>query len=88
MAGMSDPLNFTKAEDYFNEAKSWTGPKEIVEIIEQAPSNIEESGYWRGITLKFDDGTFCVVQFVRPSVWRVRYDPSVTKADDYGDENR
>jgi hypothetical protein len=35
-----------------------------------------------------DDGTLCVVQYVRPTLWRVRYDPTVNDLHGYDDANR
>lgn len=87
MAGWNDPLNFTIAEDYFNEAKHWGGPKSVNEVLGAPPENIINKDYWRGVTLKFDDNTLAVIQFIRPTLWRVRYDPSVKSLNDYGDQN-
>jgi hypothetical protein len=90
MSGKNDPLNFLRAEDYFEAAKEWGGPKKVTSISLDPPS--KGSPYrvnnYHGVTLTFDDNTLCVVQFIRPTVFRVRYDPSITVADDYGDENR
>ena len=95
MAGRNDPLNFCRAEDYFDAVKAWGGPKEVVSTSPASPaprdptvsSQFRETHY-HGLTLRFDDGTLCVVQFIRPTVFRLRYDPSVRDPNDYGDENR
>lgn len=87
MAGWNDPLNFTIAEDYFNEAKYWDGPISIKEVLEAPPENIANKDYWRGVTLKFNDDTLAVIQFIRPTLWRVRYDPLVKSPNEYGDQN-
>jgi alpha-glucosidase (family GH31 glycosyl hydrolase) len=84
---MDDPLSFCTAEEYFGEASAWNGPLEIVSISQDPPLDTKEKDYWRGVNLKFDDGTLCVVQYVRPTLWRVRYDPTVTDANAYRDEN-
>nr|CAB52201.1 alpha-1,4-glucan lyase [Morchella vulgaris] len=87
MAGLSDPLNFCKAEDYYAAAKGWSGPQKIIRYDQTPPQGTKDPKSWHAVNLPFDDGTMCVVQFVRPCVWRVRYDPSVKTSDEYGDEN-
>jgi hypothetical protein len=87
MAGIGDPIKFVKAEDYFTAMNedSWKGPTEIVAID---PDNPKAADYYHGVTLTFDDNTLCVIQFIRPTVFRVRYDPAVQNRDEYGDENK
>ncbi|KAF8539040.1 alpha-1,4-glucan lyase [Trichophaea hybrida] len=94
MAGRDDPLNYCRAEDYFNAARTWGGPTKVVHVSETPPIprnpqifSPHRETHYHGVTLTFDDGTFCVVQFIRPSLFRVRYDPSVKDPNEYGDEN-
>lgn len=84
---MNDPLSFCKAEDYFGEATAWGGPSGVASVSQTPPQDVKEKDYWRAVNLTFDDGTICVVQYVRPTLWRVRYDPTVTDASQYGDVN-
>jgi hypothetical protein len=95
MAGIGDPIKFVKAEDYFTAMNedSWKGPTKIVAITAEPPKpldpdNPEAADYYHGVTLTFDDNTLCVIQFIRPTVFRVRYDPAVQNRDEYGDENK
>lgn len=85
---MSNPLNFCKAEEFFQGLPDWKGPTQIASISEAPPADIESKENWHGVTLTFDDATMCVVQFIRPTVWRVRYDPAVKDANEYSDLNR
>lgn len=85
---MNDPLNFCTAEDYFKEAPGWGGPTRINSILETPPADIKVKSSWHGVTLKFNDNTLCVVQYIRPTLWRVRYDPVVKDANEYSDVNR
>lgn len=95
MSGISDPLNYCRAEDYFDAAKAWGGPKRVVSVSRDPPKPRDPKAcspyretHYHGLTLTFDDDTLCVVQFIRPTVFRVRYDPSVRDPSEYGDENR
>jgi len=85
MSGLSDPLNFLTAETYFGAGAYWTGPTKIVGVNKTPPTTAEAPTHWRAVNIDFDDGTRGVVQFVRPTVFRVRYDPGVTNANDYED---
>lgn len=85
---MNDPINFCTAEQYFSQLPSWKGPKEVTSISDTPPADIKVPASWHGVTLTFDDNTLCVVQFVRPTLWRVRYDTSVTDQNGYSDLNR
>ncbi|KAI5820272.1 alpha-1,4-glucan lyase [Pyronema omphalodes] len=94
MSGISDPLNYCRAEDYFDTAKAWGGPKRVVSVSRDPPKPRDPTAcspyretHYHGLTLTFDDVTLCVVQFIRPTVFRVRYDPSVRDPSEYGDEN-
>jgi len=85
MAGVQDPLNYLKAEQYFEQGKSWTGPSKVVSTSRTPPTSATSPEHWRGVNLTLDDGTIAVVQFIRPTLFRVRYDPSVRNANDYED---
>lgn len=90
VAEMGDPLRFCKAEEFFEASRSsgWKNPTTIVSASKYTPKDIQEKEHWHGVVLTFDDNTLCVVQFIRPTLWRLRYDPSVTDVNDYGDVNR
>lgn len=85
MAGRSDPLNFVKAEEYFQASTGWGGPTKVVSINRTPPTTAASPDHWRAVNITFDDGTIAVIQYLRPTVFRVRYDPGVTNANDYED---
>lgn len=85
---MNDPINFCTAEEYFQGIPNWTGPKQVNSISDTPPADTRVKDCWHGLNLSFDDDTLCVVQFIRPTLWRVRYDPAVKDKDGYSDLNR
>lgn len=87
MSGLGDPLNFVTAEACFKEMKTWPGPVSIKSVIMENPANIEEPNYGHRVTVTSNNDTLCIVQFIRPTVSRIRYDPAVKSKDEYGDEN-
>lgn len=87
MSGVDDPINFITAEDFYSGAAKWNTPKTITKVHDRAPANIKFKEYWHGVTLEFNDNTLCVVQFIRPTLWRIRYDPAVILLDEYTDNN-
>ncbi|RPA94936.1 hypothetical protein L873DRAFT_1699735 [Choiromyces venosus 120613-1] len=84
---MDDPINFITAEEYYQQAHGWGGPTQITSLSEAVPSSAAQPEYWHGVTLTLDDNTLCVVQFVRPTLFRVRYDPAVRNLEEYDDAN-
>ncbi|KAA8895125.1 alpha-1,4-glucan lyase [Sphaerosporella brunnea] len=95
MAGLGDPIKFVKAEDFFNAMNigdGWKSPTKVVSITVDPPTDLDPSNpsaadYYHGVTVTFDDGTLAAIQFIRPTVFRVRYDPAVKSRDEYGDAN-
>ncbi|KAF8467697.1 glycosyl hydrolases family 31-domain-containing protein [Kalaharituber pfeilii] len=88
MAGLGDPLNFIKAEDFFDQASKWNDrqPEEIISVNQAVPPSAKVPDCWRAVNIEFNDGTWAVVQFIRPKLFRVRYDPTVdTNPDQYTD---
>lgn len=85
---MSNPLNFCTAEEYFKETPKWGGPTQVTSISETPPADVESKDHYHAVCITFNDGTLCSVQFIRPTVWRVRYDPAVKSPNEYSDLNR
>jgi len=85
---MDDPINFITAEEYYQRAQGWAGPTRVTSLSQTPPATAPLPEFWHGVTLTFDDNTLCVVQFVRPTLFRVRYDPAVRDPGDYDDANR
>ena len=85
---MEDPINFITAEEYYRQAQGWAGPSSVTSLSQKPPTTAAQPKCWHGVTLTFDDKTLCVVQFVRPTLFRVRYDPAVRNPEEYDDANR
>lgn len=92
-------MNFVKAEDYFHDLSSgWTGPTSVTAVTMKPPSDVYARDSWFGVNIHFDDESYAVLQYIRPTVWRLRYDPvkrwknkdaehPETKEDEYTDIN-
>lgn len=86
MAGLSDPMRFIKAEEFFAKTPSAKGPVSLSSI--QSSQSIDPKDPLRyAAFLAFDDGSTCLFQFVTPQVWRLRFDPSAKTPSDYSDDN-
>src|SRR5438034_2125011 len=86
VSGSSDPVNFIPAESFFNQATNFKSPKSVSSAT--SSNSTDKSDPLRyAVELRFDDGTIALIQFVRPTVWRVRYDPTVTALSGYSDAN-
>ena len=88
MAGLGDPLNYIKTEEYFTEAREWSGPSKIASINRTPPTSVKVPDGWRAVNILFDNGNWAVIQFIRPTLFRVRYDPTVTDPNQYEDTSR
>lgn len=96
--GTLDPLNFIKAEEYFDDARKglhWVGPTRVVDIDRVAPTTAKHPDHWHAVNITLESPStapgvpptknIVVIQFIRPTVFRVRFDPFVSKANDYED---
>jgi hypothetical protein len=41
-----------------------------------------------GAVFRFNDDSLLLIQFMRPRVWRIRFDPSNKSSSDFTDYNR
>ena len=86
MAGLSDPMRFMKAEEFFADLSSAKGPRTLISV--QSSQSIEPTDPLRyAAFLTFDEGSTCLFQFVTPQLWRIRFDPSAKTASAYSDAN-
>ena len=86
MAGLSDPMRFMKAEEFFADLSGAQGPKTLISV--QSSQSIERTDPLRyAAFLTFDEGSTCLFQFVTPQLWRIRFDPSAKTASAYSDAN-
>lgn len=86
MAGLSDPMRFVKAEEFFTKLASANGPSTLVSA-QTSMSNDPKDPLRYAAILTFNEGSTCLFQFVTPQMWRIRFDPSAKSASDYSDEN-
>ncbi|RYP05667.1 hypothetical protein DL765_009769 [Monosporascus sp. GIB2] len=88
-----DPFIFQKADDFFRDIDGLTtGVKqpdtlsylESDQLLEDGKDNPACS---HGAVFRFNDSSLLLIQFMRPRVWRIRFDPSNTKGSDFTDFN-
>lgn len=91
MSVPDDPLNFIPADLFFPTVPNFQKPTEVVAV--ESSESIKPSDllrYAAHITLggvNGDSQTQCLVQFVTPMIWRIRYDPKYTSLSDFEDTN-
>ncbi|KAL5619805.1 hypothetical protein FOVSG1_002027 [Fusarium oxysporum f. sp. vasinfectum] len=91
MSVPDDPLNFIPADLFFPTVPNFQKPTEVVAV--ESSESIKPSDplrYAAHITLggvNGDSQTQCLVQFVTPLIWRIRYDPKYTSLSDFEDTN-
>jgi len=83
LSGVDDPVNFIPAETFFsNAAASFKGPQKITSVNTSSSTDAKDPLRY-ALQLNFDDGTLALLQFVLPTIWRVRYDPQAKSVEDY-----
>jgi len=89
---LRDPYIFRKAEDVFNDLNNSTGLKQPTKISCQDGDQLLFDGKTNPATshgriFRFNDGTILLIQFMRPRVWRIRFNPKASAGSDYSDFN-
>ncbi|KXH41643.1 hypothetical protein CSIM01_13629 [Colletotrichum simmondsii] len=96
MSAPGDLLNFIPADVFFNSVKtsvpSYKTPIKAVKVESSALTDKSNNPlrYAAHITFQGVEGdasTHCLVQFVTPQIWRIRYNPNFTAVEDYPDTN-
>ena len=92
-AKLRDPYIFKKAEDFFQDIDN-TGSglrqpskvsyKEDDQLLPDKKTNPATS---HGRIFRFNDGSLILIQFLRPRVWKIRFDPKATSGNQYSDFN-
>lgn len=86
-----DPLNFIPADLFFPTVASFQKPKDVVSVTSTDSIKPDDrKRYGAHIILAGVNGgsqTHCLVQFVTPLIWRIRYDPKYTSLEDFEDTN-
>jgi hypothetical protein len=94
---LRDPYIFQKADDFFKEtdtAPSGVSQPATVSFLESdqlLQDGLKNPACSHGAIFRLNDGihdTFLLIQFMRPRVWRVRFDPNNQDGSDFGDYNR
>lgn len=90
---LRDPYIFVKADDFFNgldapssdvKQPATISYKEEDQLLENGKGNPACS---HGKIFRFNDGALLLIQFMRPRVWRIRFDPNNQKGSDFTDYN-
>ncbi|KAL2882552.1 hypothetical protein SGCOL_001753 [Colletotrichum sp. CLE4] len=96
MSAPGDLLNFIPADVFFKSVKAsgppYKTPIKAVKVESSASTHKANNPlrYAAHVTLQGVEGdvsTHCLVQFVTPQIWRIRYNPKFTAVEDYPDAN-
>lgn len=88
-----DPYSFKKAEDFFadfdGKGASWVKHPESIEYrkTDNYVNNKLLAHCYRGRVFRFDTGGLLLIQFLRPRVWRLRFDEKHTTSTEFSDYN-
>lgn len=91
---LQDPYLFIKADDFFQglDAPS-ANVNQPATVSYKATDQLLDDGTKNpacsyGTIFRFNDGSLLLIQFMRPRVWRIRFDPHNQKGSDFTDYNR
>lgn len=87
-----DPLNFIPADVFYQNVPNFNKPSTVVNVESGSSGSSDDTDplrYAAHITLKDDGGStsHCLVQFVTPLIWRIRYNPKFSDIGKYPDSN-
>ncbi|KAL9091937.1 MAG: hypothetical protein Q9165_004689 [Trypethelium subeluteriae] len=91
MSVPADPLNFIPADIFFTSVASFAQPDHVVKV--ESSDSVDKTDplrYAAHLTLAATGGgqdTHCLVQFVTPQIWRIRYNPKFSSVSQYPDAN-
>lgn len=80
-----DPYTFIKAEDFFDGKSDFHRPFKVTEYVR--PDGSFDSIVETGAMFRFNDDTLLLVQFIRPKVWRFRFESKFRRPQQYKDFN-
>lgn len=90
---LRDPYIFVKSDDFFQGIDS-SGPNvkrprtitfnQDDQLLSEGKPNPACS---HGRVFRFDDESLLLIQFMRPKVWQIRFDPNNRSGDDFTDFN-
>ncbi|KAG9127671.1 hypothetical protein FRC07_011055 [Ceratobasidium sp. 392] len=87
----NDIYRYVKAEDFFSDLDSDTGCRKYtrirnVELVEEQ-NDAERAITHHGKAFRDDSGKIFIVEFIRPTVFRLRFNPEYGALTDYVDNN-
>ncbi|KAH7188137.1 glycosyl hydrolases family 31-domain-containing protein [Fusarium flagelliforme] len=88
-----DPYNFVKSDDFFesidNGSTKIHRPTRISysESDQLMSDGTKNPACSHGRVFRFNDNSLLLIQFVRPKVWQIRFDPHNEKGEDFTDFN-
>lgn len=90
MSAPEDPLNFIPADVFYTSVPSFQRPGQVVDV--QSSDSTDKSDplrYAAHVSLQGggQSETHCLVQFVTPQIWRIRYNPKFSNVSEYSDVN-
>jgi hypothetical protein len=90
---LRDPYIFIKSDDFFQGIDSGSTQLNRPRAItfnqnDQLLSNGNQNpACTHGRIFRFDDDSLLLIQFMRPKVWQIRFDPSNRSGEDFTDFN-
>lgn len=89
---LDDPYRFVDVESFFTELDSPnpTVPKydRIENVVRyHAESKEQENTVHHGAAFRDDNKKILLIQFVRPTLFRIQFNPKYTSLDNYSDKN-
>jgi hypothetical protein len=90
---LRDPYNFVKSDDFFQGidlgASKVNRPDTVTftqddQLLSDGKKN---PACTHGRIFRFNDDSLLLIQFMRPKVWQIRFDPNNQKGEDFTDFN-
>ncbi|KAG8683103.1 hypothetical protein FRC08_014527, partial [Ceratobasidium sp. 394] len=87
----NDVYRYVKAQDFFADLDSDAGSRNYTRIenvqLYKEQNKAEQSLTHHGRAFKDDNGKIFLVEFIRPTMFRLRFNPEYTALTDYSDSN-
>lgn len=80
-----DPYTFMKAEDFFDGKSEFNRPFKVTDHVK--PDGTFDDIVKTGAVFRFNDQTLLLIQFIRPKVWRFRFESKFKEPREYSDFN-
>jgi hypothetical protein len=91
MTTPTDPLNFIPADVFYTSVPSFEKPGQVVSVTSSNSTDKSDPLRFAAHVSLNGSGqnpaTHCLVQFVTPRIWRIRYNPKFSDVGEYSDVN-